>query len=110
MTEQDPLIFGATNHHPAGCGTPPSLAGLASAAYRGFASAAYRGYFENRYGEQAIFIYDDVRRHGTLYLGDAGWATPYPVVDGRVPDVVLGRDEQAWLRACWRAARAAARP
>ncbi len=65
MTEQEPLIFGATNHHPAGCGTPPSLAGLAS--------AAYRGYFENRYGEQAIFIYDDVRRLGHALSG-GGWA------------------------------------
>jgi hypothetical protein len=101
MTMKEPLIFGATNHHTFGCGAPPPLDDLAS--------AAYRGYFENRYGEQAIFVYDDARRHGTLYLGDAGWATPYPVVDGRVPDLVLGRDEQAWRRACWRAARAAAR-
>lgn len=102
MTMTEPLIFGVPNHHPSGCGTPPPLEDLAS--------AAYCGYFENRYGEQAIFVYDDVRRHGTLYLGDAGWGTPYLVVDGQVPDLVLGRDEQAWLRTCWRAARAAARP
>ncbi len=101
MTMKEPLIFGVPNHHTPGCGTPPPVDVTAT--------AAYRGYFENRYGEQAIFVYDDVRRHGMLYLGDAGWATPYPVVDGQVPDLLLGRDEQAWLRACWRAARAAAR-
>ncbi len=94
-------IFSITNHHTPACGTPPRIDDAAP--------PQYRGYFENRYGEQAIFVYDETRRQGTLYLGDAGWDTPYPVVDGQVPDLLLGRDEQAWLRACWRAARAQAR-
>jgi hypothetical protein len=94
-------IFSVTNHHTPACGTPPQIDDTTP--------DRYCGYFENRYGEQAIFVYDYARRQGTLYLGDAGWQTPYAVVDGQVPDLLLGREEQAWLRLCWRAARAQAR-
>ena len=61
-------------------------------------------YFENRYGEQAIFVYDHTTRMGVLYLGDAGWEEPRRVVDGSVPGLILNAPEQAWLAACWKAA------
>jgi hypothetical protein len=97
----DQPIFSVTNHHTPHSGRPPQIADTPL--------DQYHGYFENRYGEQAIFIYDYARRQGMLYLGDAGWETPHPVVDGQVPDLLLAREEQTWVRLCWRAARAHAR-
>lgn len=64
----------------------------------------YIGYFENPYGEQAVFVFDRTTRTATLYLGDAGWETGRAVIDGVVPDLVLGEVELLWLRACWQAA------
>ena len=29
-----------------------------------------------------------------VYVGDAGWAAPYTVVDGAVPDLVLSETER----------------
>ncbi len=39
-------------------------------------------------------------------MGDAGWEHPYDVVDGKVPELILGHPEQVWLRACWEASGA----
>ena len=64
----------------------------------------YVGYFENPFGEQAVFVFDRGTRTATLYLGDAGWETGHAVIDGVVPDLVLGEAELLWLRACWQAA------
>jgi hypothetical protein len=94
-------LFQVTNHHSPASGTPPR--------FDDTTPGQYRGYFENSYGEQVLFVYDLATRHGTLYLGDAGWETPHPVREGPVSDLLLAPDEQAWLRACWRAARAQAR-
>jgi hypothetical protein len=101
MSSSAPPIFRVTNHHAPASGPPPQIDDTPL--------EQYRGYFENRYGEQAIFIYDHARQEGTLYLGDAGWGTPHPVHEGQVNDLLLAREEQMWLRLCWRTARAQAR-
>ena len=44
-----------------------------------------------------------------VHVGDAGWAAPYTVVDGAVPDLVLSETERLWVRACWQAATANAK-
>jgi hypothetical protein len=92
----DRPILRVTNHHAETCGAPPSIDDSNP--------DCYLGYFENEYGEQALFVYDRGRRAGTLHLGDAGWDRPHPVVDGAVPDLVLGPTERAWLTTCWQAA------
>jgi hypothetical protein len=92
----NPTFFRIRNHHSASSGTPPSIDDLSP--------NEYLGYFENDYGEQAIFVYERDTRTATLYLGDAGWETAHPVVDGAAPDVVLTATELLWLRACWQAA------
>jgi hypothetical protein len=89
-------IFAVTNHHVENCGKPPQVDDSTP--------NHYRGYFENEHGEQAIFVYDHTTHEGTLYLGDAGWERHYAVVDGAVPELILGISEALWLRACWKAA------
>ena len=83
------------NHHAASCGDPPIVASDTE--------DVYLGYFENRHGEQWIFAFDRKTRAATLRGGDVGWNSIYNVVDGAVADLILGKDEQAWLRACWMA-------
>jgi hypothetical protein len=48
------------------------------------------GYFQNRFGEQWIFVYDPETKVGELRGGDIGWATVVPIRDGKV-DVMLER-------------------
>ena len=62
----------------------------------------YLGYFENRYGEQAVFVCERGSPTATVYLGDLDWQ-PRAVVAGRAADIVLEPTEQLWLQACWRA-------
>ena len=56
----------------------------------------YLGYFENRFGEQLVFVHDDGELDATVFLGDVDWE-PSPVTDaGGVPDVgdlILNREE-----------------
>lgn len=61
----------------------------------------YVGYFQNRHGEQAIFVYGEAG--GRLYHGDIEW-TETLVAGGEPVGLLLDPDEQAWLRACWAAA------
>jgi hypothetical protein len=63
----------------------------------------YYGYFQNRFGEQWVFVYDLESKTGELRGGDIGWSTAVVVHDGQV-DIVLGQAERAWLQACWKAA------
>jgi hypothetical protein len=84
------------NHHLPACGDPPIV--------NSDDSAIYIGYFENPHGEQWIFTYDRQARKAELRGGDVGWNETFSVQDGTVPGLVLGRDEQSWLQACWRAA------
>ena len=106
MTEAEfEPLFRVSNHHGPDAGQPPAL--------NGDAPHLYHSYFENMFGEQSIFVYDWQARQAILWSGDAGWQ-PYPVVNGRVPDLKLREEEltlraepqdEAWLRACWQAVR-----
>ena len=96
----DAILLQVRNRHSAEAGSPPHIDDVSA--------DQYVGYFENRYGEQALFVYDPDARTGTLYLGDAGWQTGHAVIDGAVPDLVLDEAELLWLRACWQAATQAA--
>jgi hypothetical protein len=89
------LILQISNHHTASCGTPPQIEEQAG---------QYLGYFENQYGEQMIFVFDQRTGTGQLYAGDAGWETPYEVVDGMAKELILTPEEGLWLQACWEAA------
>lgn len=63
----------------------------------------YLGYFENRHGEQWVFVYDRVAQTGALRGGDVGWEMVIPVREGQA-SIILGTAEAEWLRACWKAA------
>ncbi len=79
--------------------TPRHMADLTPSYYLGC-------FFEKRYGEQVSFVYERDSRKAVVYLGDAGWQTPYAVVDGTVPDLLRSETELGWLRAWWWAATA----
>jgi hypothetical protein len=96
--QRDVPLFQVRNHHSANCGTAPHIDDAGA--------HQYLGYFENHSGEQAVFSYDRDANTAVLYLGDAGWQPPHAVVDGAVPDLILGETERLWLRACWQAATA----
>ena len=63
------------------------------------------GYFENPHGEQWIFTMNRQAGKATLQGGDVGWNTQFDVTNGSAADLILGREEQLWLDACWSAAR-----
>jgi hypothetical protein len=89
-------ILRIRNHHSAVCGDPPIV--------NGDDPALYIGYFENPHGEQWIFTYHRKTGSAELRGGDTGWNTVHEVEDGSVRGLTLGREESAWLQACWRAA------
>ena len=64
----------------------------------------YLGYFENKFGEQLVFVYDDGEPDATVFLGDVDWE-PRRVSDpGGLPDtgdLVLNEEERAFVSACW---------
>ena len=64
----------------------------------------YLGYFENKFGEQLVFVHEDGELDATVFGGDVGWE-PRRVRDagGRpdVGDVVLGVEEHAFVTAFW---------
>ena len=91
----DPLLT-IRNHHAPTCGDPPIISGDRS--------ETYIGYYENVFGEQWVFTLDRRSSEATLRGGDTGWNNPHTVVSGKVGGLVLGRDERAWLEACWAAA------
>jgi len=66
--------------------------------------AVYIGYFENSHGEQWIFTYNRATKAAELRGGDTGWNSIFYVRGGKVAELILGRDEETWLMACWRAA------
>lgn len=94
MNEQKPL-FSVSNHHSASVGQPPVV--------DGDTPNRYHGYFENKHGDQFVFVYDFNTGEATLRGGDMDWGQSYRVVDGEVADTVLSEQERAWLRACWEA-------
>ena len=92
----EPLLKIA-NHHNASCGDPPIVDGVAE--------NCYVGYFENPYGEQWIFTMNRQTGKATLRGGDVGWNTQFDVTNGAAADLILGREEQLWLQACWSSAQ-----
>ena len=64
----------------------------------------YLGYFENKFGEQLVFVHDDGEPDATVFLGDVDWE-PRRVTDaGGLPDVgdlILNDEERAFVKACW---------
>ena len=90
-------LFTVSNHHLPGAGPPPSV--------DGDEPNCYHGYFENRYGEQSVFVYKKDTNEALVYCGDADW-TAHPVINGQVQGLLLSKDEQVWLRACLQACAA----
>jgi len=88
-------LFVVSNHHAAQVGRPPAI--------DGDQADTYHGYFENRYGEQFVFVYRRDTAEGTLWGGDMGWE-PHSVVEGTVESLNLSCEETSWLQACWDAA------
>jgi hypothetical protein len=64
----------------------------------------YLGYFENKFGEQLVFMHEDGELDATVFHGDVAWE-PRRVTDASglpdVGDLVLGEEERAFLSACW---------
>jgi hypothetical protein len=64
----------------------------------------YLGYFENKFGEQLVFVHEDGELDATLFHGDVAWE-PRRVTDASglpdVGDLVLNEEERAFLMACW---------
>ena len=64
----------------------------------------YLGYFENKFGEQLVFMLEDGERDAAVFHGDVDWE-PRRVTDasGRpdVGDLVLDEEERVFLAACW---------
>lgn len=64
----------------------------------------YLGYFENKFGEQLVFVHDDGEPDATVFLGDVDWE-PRRVTDaGGLPDtgdLILNDEERAFVNACW---------
>ncbi|MGH7820174.1 MAG: hypothetical protein ACREQ9_10395 [Candidatus Binatia bacterium] len=87
------------NQHTAECGTPPAVRNE---------PGKYVGYFENRFGEQWVFVGDLSMRSALLRGGDVGWdaALPVDVESGAAAGLILNRPEQLWLKACCEAMRA----
>ena len=66
---EEALVFAAYNNHTEHCGLPPRLHTTDN-------RRLYYGYFENRHGEQFIFIFDPATKTGTITGGDLDWGHP----------------------------------
>ncbi len=91
MQNGSPFVFLADNAHLECCGQPPRLT-------RG--GDKFHSYFENVFGEQLVFQFDFDEGRGRLWSGDAGWGTPIEITETEFP-VFIGKEERAWLIACW---------
>ncbi len=64
----------------------------------------YLGYFENKFGEQLVFVHDDGEADAAVLLGDVGWE-PRRVIDADglpdAGDLILNDEERAFVIACW---------
>jgi hypothetical protein len=64
----------------------------------------YLAYFENKFGEQLVFVHDDGESDATVLLGDVGWEPRRVSEAGGLPDVddvILNDEERAFVSACW---------
>lgn len=64
----------------------------------------YYGYYENEFGEQWLFIYDFDKDQGFLRGGDVGWDAVYSLGEDCRIDLILSKEERAWLTACYHTA------
>src|SRR5262245_25862498 len=94
-TDMTQALLTIWNKHSQLCGEAPAVTN--------HAGEHYYGYFENRFGEQWVFVYDHERKIAELRGGEIGWDQIVTVHDGQV-DLILGKAEAAWLQACWKAA------
>src|SRR4051812_4773167 len=92
-------LFSADNAHVPESGMPP---------YLRTDSSRYHGYFENRYGEQWVFVFDYAADRGHLRGGDTGWDHVFVLPgDSTLPPEqlpILNEEERLWLTACVQAA------
>jgi hypothetical protein len=76
----------------------------ASAAMSEERPGRYLAYFENRFGEQLVFMHENGELEATVFHGDVDWE-PYRIIDAKglpdVGDLVLNEEERAFLIACW---------
>lgn len=63
------LVFAAHNNHTPQCDLPPQVRNADN-------PGLYCGYFENRFGEQFVFVYDQATKTGTVSGGDLDWGNP----------------------------------
>ncbi len=82
-------LFTFSNHHVESCGKPPYI--------DGDVRKRHSGYYENKFGQQVVFVYDHEINEGTLWMGSAGWQKAYKVVDGLAPEPGMGREDMFWL-------------
>ena len=91
-------LLDLTNHHPAPAPAPAPAPVIERRPGR------YVGYFENAFGEQLVFVHDAGAADATLYLGDVDWEPRRVSDENGLPDVgdlILNREERAFLCACW---------
>ena len=55
------------NRHIEDCGTPPEINPQ---------EQDYLSYYENKYGEQLAFVYNQEESEAVVYIGDGGWQRP----------------------------------
>ena len=64
----------------------------------------YLGYFENKFGEQLVFVHDDGELDAMVFLGDVDWE-PRRVSDAGgvlgAGELILNDEEWAFVKACW---------
>lgn len=100
-------ITAIQNRHGESCGTPPEIDP---------SEYAFVSYFENRFGEQSIFVHDEEHAEAVLYMGDAGWETPRRIPERELEStavenvpllagVILGAAEERWIQACAKAVK-----
>jgi hypothetical protein len=75
------LVFAAHNTHYERCGAPPRLRNTDN-------PGLYYGYFENRYGEQFVFVFDRATKTGTVSGGDLDWGDPKAFTLGLLDEVL----------------------
>ncbi|MGO8898486.1 MAG: hypothetical protein ACLQU5_09065 [Isosphaeraceae bacterium] len=69
------LVFAAHNNHTPQCGLPPRVRNTDNL-------GLYYGHFENRFGEQFVFVFDRATKTGTITGGDLDWGNPRRSLSG----------------------------
>jgi hypothetical protein len=64
----------------------------------------YLGYFENKFGEQLVFVHDDGEPDAIVFLGDVDWEPRRVSEAAGLPDagdLILNEEERVFVSACW---------